>query len=299
MSFFNRTNNKIVIRYMGGLGNQMFQYAFRCNFEKRNKIIKDDISFYENNPNAMPFELKNSFPKIILEEAEKRDIDNFWVQKKNRSYIKKIKNKLFPYTRIFQEEKKELFYDPKILKVQSAYITGYWQNYRYVQNVKELLNERFEFPRIENEKILKLIEFMTNNNSVSLHIRAGDYLLPQNIEIFGNICTLQYYKDAIRKITEQVKTPMFFVFSNDISWCKQNISLENVIWMDEISLPEHDDWVEMYLMSCCKHNIIANSSFSWWAAWLNRNPQKIVVAPKQWLKSVEKEDMCPIEWIRI
>lgn len=298
MGLFNR-DNKIVIRYMGGLGNQMFQYAFRCNFEKKNKSVKDDIFFYKNNPNAMPFELKNSFPKILLEEAQEKDIDNFYIQKKNRSYIQKIKNKLFPYTRIFQNEKKELFYDPKILKVQSAYITGYWQNYRYVQNVKEILYERFEFPRIENEKIVRLIECISNENSVSLHIRAGDYLLPENVEIFGNICTLQYYKDAIQKITEKIKTPMFFVFSNDINWCKQNIPLENVIWMDEISLPEHEDWVEMYLMSCCKHNIIANSSFSWWAAWLNKNPKKIVVAPKQWLKNVEKEEMCPKEWIRI
>lgn len=298
MGLFNR-DNKIVIRYMGGLGNQMFQYAFRCNFEKKNKSVKDDIFFYKNNPNAMPFELKNSFPKILLEEAQEKDIDNFYIQKKNRSYIQKIKNKLFPYTRIFQNEKKELFYDPQILKVQSAYITGYWQNYRYVQNVKEILYERFEFPRIENEKIVRLIECISNENSVSLHIRAGDYLLPENVEIFGNICTLQYYKDAIQKITEKIKTPMFFVFSNDINWCKQNIPLENVIWMDEISLPEHEDWVEMYLMSCCKHNIIANSSFSWWAAWLNKNPKKIVVAPKQWLKNVEKEEMCPKEWIRI
>lgn len=290
---------EVIVRYAGGLGNQMFQYALRCNFEKRKKIVKDDVSHYKRNSDAMPFRLTEAFQNIVLNEAEEFEVDSFYKAKKSRNTIIKILNKLLPTTRLLQNEKQELIYESRILKTYSAYVTGYWQSYRYVQNVKEILTERFKFAKVEDEKVIQLVKRMKAENSVSIHIRAGDYQLPENVEIFGGICTLEYYHRAIKIMNEKLDNPLFFVFSNDIQWCKENFPLENVIWMDEKTLPQHEDWVEMYLMSCCKHNIIANSSFSWWAAWLNQNQDKIVIAPKKWLQTVENDEVCPEEWIRI
>lgn len=98
---------------------------------------------------------------------------------------------------------------------------------------------------------------------------------------------------------EMLENPTFYVFSNDIAWCKEQFDLENVVWMDVDTLSEHEDWEEMYLMSCCKNNIIANSSFSWWGAFLNQNKEKIVVTPKKWMNDNVGKDICPKEWIRI
>lgn len=287
------------MRYAGGLGNQMFQYALRCNYEKKRKLVKDDIGHYKRYPNAMPFCLTDVFPNVVLNEAEKFEIDLFYEGKKSRNLFIKILNKFFPSTRLLQNENQELIYDSRILKARSAYVIGYWQSYRYVQSVQEIIADRFKFAKVEDEKIVRLVNKMKTENSVSVHIRAGDYLLPENAELFGGICTMNYYCTSIDKMRKKVNQPLFFVFSNDIQWCKENFILENVIWMDDKTLPQHEDWVEMYLMSCCKHNIIANSSFSWWAAWLNQNQDKIVIAPKKWLQTVENDEVCPKEWIRI
>ena len=196
-------------------------------------------------------------------------------------------------------KERELSFDSSILSKKEGYFSGYWQSYKYTEPVKKELREKFQFREIDDKKIREIVQQMTINNTVSLHIRAGDYLSPQNAAIFGGICTLEYYCTAIEFMVKKINNPLFFVFSNDINWCKENIPLSNVVWMDEKILSTHEDWVEMYLMSCCKHNIIANSSFSWWAAWLNENSEKIVIAPKKWLQTVENEEICPQEWIRI
>lgn len=287
----------IIIRYMGGLGNQMFQYALRCYFEQKGKLVKDDLRYYENNPNVMPFRLKEFFPNILLNPAEDKEVNSFYEKKKARNILIKIVNKVIPSTRLIQEEKRELKYNRDILRAYSAYVMGYWQSYRYVEKVEDTVKKRFEFFRLDEEDAeMKQIK---SSNSVSLHIRAGDYLLPENNAIFGGICTIDYYRTAIELIKKQVENPLFFVFSNDIGWCKKNIPLENVVWVDSCKKEKYEDWMDMYLMASCKHNIVANSSFSWWAAWLNTNPNKIVIAPKKWTNIIKKDEVCPKNWIRI
>lgn len=288
----------MIVRYKGGLGNQMFQYALRCNMEKAGYDVMDDLSSYRENPPSMPFKLTEVFQNIILKETQE-DISHIIEKSNARKLWTKIFNTVFPVTRRYYCERKALFYDKNVLKMKYACVEGYWQAAQYAKNVEEMLFERFEFPTIQNKEILSLIDQMEKGNSVSVHIRAGDYLTAENSAIFGGICTTQYYRNAIKQIEKEVKNPVFFVFSNDTEWCKENFQLDHVIWMDEDVLQPHEDWIEMYLMSCCKHNIIANSSFSWWSAFLNKNREKIVIAPGKWMNDNEGRDICPKEWKRI
>ena len=133
--------------------------------------------------------------------------------------------------------------------------------------------------------------------AVSLHIRLGDYTTPVNKEFFGGICTEEYYKNAVEYIKQKYENPKFFIFSNgegNITEVLPDIDYELVNINDE-----NTGWADMYLMSQCKHNIIANSSFSWWGAWLNQNENKTVVAPQKWINGQKMPDICPSEWIRI
>ena len=143
--------------------------------------------------------------------------------------------------------------------------------------------------------MLKIIK--STENPISLHVRRTDILDPKNP--YGGICDIDYYKQAESLIKQKVGIPSFFVFSDDIAWCKNNLNFINPIYF--VSNPKIPDYEELILMSSCKHNVIANSSFSWWAAWLNRNPEKIIIAPKKWIKRNEKihKDTVPSEWIRI
>lgn len=289
---------KIIIRYKGGLGNQMFQYALRCNYEVFGKEVRDDLSFYVNNPSAMPFRLEAVFPNIVL----KRD-DEYAIQvigkNQNRRLFEKLINKIVPTTRKYFLENKEFCYDKTVIKLKNSCVEGYWQAFRYVENVRDVLKDRFQFPEIQEERILNLIKLMRKKNSVSLHIRAGDYLNLENRGCFGEICTLDYYNRAIEFIKKEVNEPFFIVFSDDIEWCKRNIPLKSVVWIDSDILPKREEWVDMYLMSCCKHNIIANSTFSWWGAYLNSNEQKIVIAPIKWTNMVKQDELCLKDWIRL
>lgn len=289
---------KFIIGYAGGLGNQMFQYAFRCNFEKKGEV-RDDISYYEKVSDAMPFVLTEVFPNAKMIEASNKEKEKFLRLNASKSVLRKIYYRIFQLHEKHYYEKNELNFDDAVLLEKEGYFSGYWQSYKYVELVKEEIVERFRFEEQTETWVKELVKRMKEENSVSIHIRAGDYFSPQNVSLFGNICTASYYNYAIELICDKIDNPLFFVFSNDINWCKENIQLNNVVWMDENILPKHEDWVEMYLMSCCRHNIIANSSFSWWSAWLNKYPNKIIIAPKKWLQTVEKDEVCPKEWIRI
>lgn len=134
-------------------------------------------------------------------------------------------------------------------------------------------------------------------NSVSIHIRRGDYLSEINQGLYGGICTEMYYAKAITYICNKIDQPSFFVFSNEIDWVKNNVDIPNPTYIDFNN--GADSWQDMFLMSQCKHNIIANSSFSWWGAWLNRNTNKIVITPSRFINLEEDSDIIPDAWIRI
>lgn len=135
-------------------------------------------------------------------------------------------------------------------------------------------------------------------NSVSLHIRRGDYITSKITNKFHGTCCLGYYKKAMKLINKKVKNPKYFVFSDDIYWVKKNLEIKNAFYVDDNVGDK--SYIDMQLMSMCKHNIIANSSFSWWAAWLNNNPNKIVIAPKKWFNDpgMDTTDLISEEWIR-
>lgn len=141
-----------------------------------------------------------------------------------------------------------------------------------------------------------------NSNSISLHVRRGDYENNSSAKrLHGGICTLNYYKQAIELVASRIKNPVFFIFSNDLKWARENLELEKYKQVLVNLNKGNNSYKDMYLMSKCKHNIIANSSFSWWGAWLNANPKKIVICPKRWYnnKRLDSKDIVPESWIRI
>src|SRR5690606_38192956 len=146
--------------------------------------------------------------------------------------------------------------------------------------VAEELREHFQFPQITDIKNKELIQHIQQRNSVSLHVRRGDYLIASNQHL-GSICDNAYYEKAITYINEKTDSPLFVIFSNDIPWCKETFNNIDAIFVDWNT--GNQSYIDMQLMSLCKHNIIANSSFSWWGAWLNNNPDKIVVSPNKWI----------------
>jgi len=154
---------------------------------------------------------------------------------------------------------------------------------------------RFD-PAKVSAKTRETADEIVRENSISVHIRRGDYLKPVHQASFGNICTPEYYRTAIRTICKRVEKPVFYIFSDDIPWAKANLgsTAHYIDWNTN-----ENAWEDLYLMSLCKHNIIANSTFSWWGAWLNRNPDKLVLCPPKYTHFDDSNDFYPEKWIRI
>ena len=181
-------------------------------------------------------------------------------------------------------------------------LEGYFQSEKYFIQIKSLLLENFKWLSPASGIKLKLIESIQAVHSVSLHIRRGDFVENKVINSFHGLCDINYYERAISEINNSMKNPTFFIFSDDINWAKKKFGwIPSVIFIDH-NKGKESFW-DMRLMSYCKHNIIANSSFSWWGAWLNTNKLKIVIAPKIWFNdsiiNLQTEDLIPSEWLRI
>ncbi len=294
----------INLNLKGGLGNQMFQYAFALSIaEETNKKITFDDRF-SNQHNG--FELGKAFgikpSKPDATEIVKLKISNFkknqiikFCSKKNQ-FIKNflLKNSLIEEKLSYQKYK--VHSDSKIL-----FIDGYWQSALYFKSIEKMIKEKFEFPPLpELEKNKYGIDIL-ETNSVSIHIRRGDYLNEKNKKIYC-ICGEDYYSKSISHILRKVNNPKFYIFSDDVEWAKKNIKF-NQLTTYIIKEKSHISYIDMQLMSMCKHNIIANSSFSWWAAWLNKNQEKIVIAPKKWFinkdLNLQSRTIIPATWEKL
>lgn len=266
----------IVVRILGGLGNQMFQYAYAKALQQKGFKVTLDLSKFRTYTLHGGYQL-NHF-KIDLEAA--RPISSFLANirlKKNR-------------------KENSLLFDKSLLTLSgNEFVKGYFQTEKYFSTIRDILLKEFVIEKELSQTTKNFAATIESKaSSCSLHIRRGDYVSDKKTNTVHGTCSLTYYKKAIDIVLEKHQDTHFFVFSDDISWTRENLKIENAIYIDHKTIPHED----LYLMSLCQHNITANSSFSWWGAWLNTTKQKMVIAPKKWFVNTENEIACE-KWIRL
>lgn len=286
-----------VIELSGGIGNQMFQYALYKAFETKNIDVLIDTSFYESEQSLREIKI-NFFPNVKFQKIEEKKANLLRGYGYHDNILNKIYYKVYKNKSNLYEEKIDLGYQPEIFAMQNTYLSGYWQSELYFANISEKIRKDFIFSQIiQTDQYKKYWNQVRTTESVSIHIRRGDYLQEQLQKIYGNICTVEYYKNAIAYIRSKLVQPIFFVFSDDITWAEQNIYEPGMILID--SKGKWDEVSDLNLMHECKHHIIANSSFSWWGAWLGIEKNRIVLSPSKWFNNHTQTDMICKSWIRI
>ncbi|MCC6447868.1 MAG: alpha-1,2-fucosyltransferase, partial [Chitinophagaceae bacterium] len=198
-------------------------------------------------------------------------------------------------------KEKNLSFDENILKTPSdVYLEGYWQTEKYFKEISDILRKEFTFKIPPSEANQRMLDTIRLHNSVSIHIRRTDYITdPASSKDMG-FCDIPYYKRAVSYLAERVADPHFYVFSDDMNWVRSNFALNFPVTYVDLNNAD-TNYEDMRLMSSCKHNIIANSTFSWWGAWLNSSEKKIVIAPKKWFNDTSKKstDLVPENWIKL
>lgn len=250
-----------IIQFCGGLGNQMFEYAFYLALKSKMPycMYGFDIKGSEDQHNGFEldriFPLNTTFQKSICPKLRKLERHNYI------KFSKIVEKNCW----LFEQDLLQKRYSP------TDYI-GFWQTEKYFQKIEKKIRRAFKFKKeLLNEKTVKLANWLLTDEgqTISMHIRRGDYVDISNCQTFG----IGYYRDAIAYIANcVVGGGNVIVFSDDIEWCREKIQIDNAIFVDWNK--GIASWQDMYLMSLCKHNIIANSTFSWWGAWLNENPEK-------------------------
>lgn len=317
----------IIIQLAGGLGNQMFQYALALQLQNLGKDVKiDDVAGFvqdeKRDPALRPFGIDYERPtrKELIQMLDSSPL--LWNKVRRRLCGRKKKS-------YFEEDK---HYHPEIMSWDDIYLEGYWQTEKYFETISDQIKKVFDTDRLlqylrDHESAYTIKQSSAHSGgadagqmslddwlarilateSVSVHIRRGDYLLPENQALFGGICTETYYRTAMEQMKRKHPGCRFYLFTNDKRWIKERIDKyisEHVQmtggepadsdWPDIIEVVDlkgQNDYAEFVLMSKCRHNILANSSFSWWASYLNANEDKTVLAPDMWLNGWDCEDL--------
>lgn len=293
---------KIVIA-SAGLGNMMFQYAMVLAY--RNVGVKSILFVSEANAHHNGYELETVFP-LVKPYEDVSFLGGLYYKLLGQIRRVKLGKKryfphhilLFPFHRI--HVKTAYQYCPELLQNLNSndYILGQFQSYKYFEKCRLSILEAFAFDETKvSEETKQMANRIKETNSVSIHVRRGDYMGVWFYEGLGSVCTKDYYNHSIEIINQKVTNPHFFIFSDDKEYIKNNMVFPNCTFVDFNN--NRNSWQDLYLMSQCKHHIVANSSFSWWGAWLNPNDDKIVVAPKRWWSTIENDDVVPPQWIRV
>lgn len=278
----------IAVKLMGGLGNQMFQYALGRKISlEQNATLKLDLSFLSR---------RDMGPKFVYRDY---DLDIFTIEPDLE---------LTDSAKTLTIHQPYFHYAPEIVTVaknilrsgKTVVLEGYWQTPKYFEPYEQQLRSDFEFRnKVKEAKefhILELLGLIESSNSVMVNIRRTDYLNTN----FHGVMGVEYVNQASQIISEKVQNSKHFVFSDDVEWCKANIHLPNSAFIDHSYAGKKFEYY-MQLMKACKHFIIPNSTFAWWTAWLNTSPEKIVIAPKKWFNdpTLNTTDLIPSDWILI
>ena len=275
----------MIVRITGGIGNQMFQYALKLKLDSlSNEPCNIDIRFYQSENIHNGYELDKVF-----------GINATQYEGPLRAFADQLKLLYKIFFRIGVRSLKTAHHVTEIrtcyrsdvfMTEKNCYIDGYWQSQEYFQGVEDVVRKAFQFPEFTEQENLKLEQIINTKQSVSLHVRRGDYL---GVSRFVSLGKTNYYQSAIEYIKSVIEKPLFVVLSDDIEWSKENLDLP----VDSIFVTWNQgnkSYRDMQIMSICKHNIIANSSFSWWGAWLNNNPEKLVIAPSRFFNGNIEDD---------
>lgn len=290
----------VIVRLIGGLGNQLFQYAFgRYVAILNDTVLKLDISgFEEYKLHAYSLGHFN----ITEEFATKEEVEGVKARARKRGAIKRLLfGKGEGVTSIHCAEKPFGFKDEYLeVRGDEIYLEGSWQSERFFHGVGDTIRGELTVKSAPRGKDYEVGELIKSTCGVNLHIRRADYATNEKTKSFHGLCGLDYYKEAVERIRGVEESPHLFIFSDDHEWVRDNLKVDG-----PVTFVAHNDagtnYEDLRLMSLCKHHIIANSTFSWWGAWLGGDKDKVVIAPSRWFQTgdLDSSHVVPGRWIRI
>jgi len=301
----------VVVCLFGGLGNQMFQYAAGRSLALKtgSRLVLDATGF--NLPNARRAYALADYPLAAQTRFDgyrypPRQSPVRFPAPKWSAWIGRaaqlVHANIIPFGRAAGENAYSVFaersfdFDERFWECgPQTYLVGYWQSERYFIDVADAIRRELSYPRPPDAANAQWLARIRAANAVCVHVRRGDYLLPAHFQHHG-LCSADYYRRAVRLIRERVRTPQFFVFSDDWAWCRENLADNDIVIVDANRPDAGQD--ELRLMAACRHHVIANSSLSWWAAWLGASDGQSVVAPTPWFTHrSETPDLLPAGWV--
>jgi hypothetical protein len=291
----------IIANLIGGLGNQMFQYATGRAVAHRHGVplLLDASGFAHYD--LRRYELGELAIQARL--ATDEELAKAGVKSAEPTLLNRVKKSLGLDRPANQLKEASFTYDARIEQATPpVYLDGYWQSERYFANIADLLRQEFmlkEPADAANAAIAARIA-EAGAGAVSLHIRRGDYVSNAQTSQYHGVCSLDYYRAAVEHVSTRVAAPHFFVFSDDHAWVSENFKMSQPVTLVDVNGADRGVW-DMALMKACRHHIIANSSFSWWGAWLNPHADKVVVAPERWFSGASHDttDLVPASWTRL
>jgi len=283
----------IIVKLHGGMGNQFFQYALGRQLAERNQTeLKLDTNWLTRADQDRPYQLGHfSIKAKIATGVEIRALKGIVPERAQRLL------KLPLGSHVVKEN--SVLFDSAVLQAgPNTYLEGYWQSEKYFTSIASLIRQELSLNTKASGKNATLLEKINQTHAIALHVRRGDYVTNATANKFHGICSIDYYERAIAHISKKVENPHFYVFSDDPEWTKEHIKITYpTTYISHNGDAAHED---IRLMRACQHFIIANSTFSWWGAWLSENSEKMVIAPKQWFSGgTPNPDLLPHSWIEL
>lgn len=290
----------VITQLIGGLGNQMFQYATaRAIASKHACQVKLDVAPFQTFYTLHAYSLGH----LNIQEsfATPVDIKRFTAPSRLARVMDRALRPVPMLRRVVRRERELFVYDPSVKEpFRTLYLIGYWQNERYFREIASTLRDEFRIKTPPTPQSEQAADQIRGVNAVCVHVRRADYVTNTNATAWHGVCGLDYYTAALKRLKAHVAAPHFFVFSDDAEWARANLQFD-----DPVTFVSHNkadrNYEDLWLMSLCQHHVVANSSFSWWGAWLASNPRQLVIAPSQWVAAadVDSSGMVPEAWIKV